>query len=262
LLKLGDWLMATGEYDDEVTRIEGWLSFFAHADENPRREPLKLLVTFASAFAARAEHRIGRYTQQVDRFLLQQLPRRRDREAAVQCSRRRVEYHLNLFAAELLNRIWRDEFLACKERVVVLSACLRRRSDNECRAIRSDNALRCSHCTKGCGVSVVTRTAQRYGMTTVAVIHGSDFSQFLRAAQRRGVGTGIVGVACAPGIMGAGLRAKALGLPAQCVVLHASACEHWRTESIPSSFDLGELERLLGGYDRTLSAPSERVQAC
>ncbi len=250
LQKLRDWLLATGEYDDEVARIEPWLSFFASPTQDQKQEPLRELIGLANTFAARAESRLGRYTERVEDFLLERLPQRQQCEDAVQCSRRRLEYHLNLFAAELLNRIWRDEFLASKERVVVLAACTRKRRDAECRAIRGATALHCTHCTRDCTVSAVTRMAERYHATAVAVVHGSDFTQFLETARSRGPGTGIIGVACAPGIMGAGLRAKSMGLPAQCVVLDASGCEHWRTQGIPSSLDLGELERLLTGSRR------------
>lgn len=262
LKRLADWLLATGEYDDEVLRIEGWLDFLTRTSEFPRGDPLRQLVTLASDFARRAESKLGRYTQGVEPFLLERLPLIRQREDAAQCSRRRVEYHLNLFATEFLNRAWRDEFFACKERVVALSGCLRQRSDQQCRAIRDGLTMRCSHCTKGCLVSSATRLTQRHGATAVAVVHGSDFSRFLRAVQRRGAGTGVIGVACAPGIMGAGLRAKALGIPAQCVVLHSSGCDHWRTDPVHTSFDFSELERLLGGNRRVAVVRYEGLRAC
>jgi uncharacterized protein len=250
LEQLNDWLLAAGEYNDEVTRLDEWLRFLRKLEPNCR-EPLKRILAFANDFEVKADRKLGRYTTQVNAFLLEQLPRRRHREDAAQCSRRRVEYHLNLLGAELLNRAWRAEFSACEEQTVVLSGCLRRNGDT-CRAVRDGAILKCSHCTKGCTVSLVTRLAERYGKRALTVIHGSDYSRFLDAVRLTpgNRGAGIIGVACAPGILGAGLRAKARGLAAQCVVLHTSGCEHWRTKEQATSFDLDELERLLSGRAR------------
>ena len=257
LARLNDWLLATGEYDDEVKRLDGWLEFFKRRCTGIA-ETLRAVAAFATSFEIGAERKLGRYTTRVGQFLVEELSQRRHREDAAQCSHRRVEYHFSLFGAELLNRAWREEFLACQTRVVVLSACLRSQTETNCRAIRSEVALQCVHCTRGCLVSLATQLAQRHGAATVAVIHGSDYTRFLRAAHAQGAGTGIIGVACAPGIVGAGFRARALGLPAQCVVLHSSGCSHWRSEEVPSSFELNELECLLSGLDRTSVATGGR----
>jgi hypothetical protein len=260
LVALSHFLTATGEYDDEVKRIDGWLRFFARRTTRIGTE-LQLIVAIASDFEIRAKHWLGIYTDDVNPFLLERFPQYAQREDAAQCSRRRLEYHLNLVGAELLNRIWQEEFLATEEQIVVLPGCLRRRDDAECRARRTDTELHCTHCTKACLVSEATRIAARFGKPTVAVVHGSDFSRFLTAALGRGKRTGIVGVACAPGILGAGFRAKDLGLPAQCVVLDASGCLHWRDAAAPKGFNLDELARILEGHPRgATDHPRPRTQ--
>ena len=60
-----------------------------------------------------------------------------------------------------------------------------------------------------------------------------------------------MGVACAPGLLGAGWRARATGLPAQCVLLDASGCGHWRDEAVPTELDLLELSRIVEREERT-----------
>jgi uncharacterized protein len=254
LVTLTEWLLATGEYDDEVKRLDHVLQFVGTLHGHTETT-LELILTLASDFETRADRHLGRYTTNVNRFLLEQLPARKSREDAAQCSRRRIEYHLSMVGAELLNRAWQREYLACCEQVVVLPGCLRARDEAGCRAIRTETELHCAHCNSECVVSRATRVAARYGKTTVAVAHGSDFSQFLKAAVARGRNTGIVGVACAPGLLGAGLRAKELGIPAQCIVLDASGCGHWKARGAPSAFDTRELGRILAGEPR----PSEVV---
>jgi hypothetical protein len=165
----------------------------------------------------------------------------------MQCSRERIEYHFNMVGAELLNRAWRSEFLACSKHVVVLPGCARERDDAACAARHTDHDLRCTHCSAGCTVSRASRLADTRGGLAVAVRHGSDFGRFLRSPELAGGDVGLVGVACVSGLVGAGWRARALGLPAQCVLLESSGCAHWRDRPEPTALDLAELARILPG---------------
>jgi hypothetical protein len=255
LERLLAWLVASGEYDDEVTRLEGWEEFL-RADPSSAEERLEELVAFAIAFEAWSDHALGIFTAGVPRFFRDDLPRRRWREDTIQCARRRVEYHLSMVGAELLNRAWREAFLACERHVVVMPGCMRSRPDARCAAERTALDLRCTGCTKGCAVLTATRVAERAGAEAVAVVHGSDFSRFLRAPALRGGDVGVVGVACVPGLLGAGWRAYAAGLPAQCVLLESSGCEHWRDAPRPTALDVRELERILGAPVRAEGAPA------
>ncbi len=242
--RLAEWLLASGEYDDELGRLAGWQAFFA-AHPTWAGVFLRALVAFAIQFETASESTLGIFTARVDRFLRRTLPLRGQREDTVQCSRRRVEYHFNMVGAEILNRAWREDFLACGRHVVVLPGCARRRMDAECAARRSDTELSCTGCTEGCTVSDATAVAARVGARALAVLHGSDFGRFLRSPALAGGNVGIVGVACVPGLVGAGWRARAQGLPAQCVLLESSGCGHWRTCAVPTALDLGELTRIL-----------------
>jgi hypothetical protein len=152
-----------------------------------------------------------------------------------------------MVGAEILNRAWREDFLARRRHVVVLPGCMRSRRDQDCRAARGESDLRCTGCAVGCAVRAATEVTTRAGAEAVAVLHGSDFSRFLRSSALRGGDVGVVGVACVPGLLGAGWRARAAGLAAQCVLLDASGCDHWRDPAIPTSLELAELGRVLGG---------------
>jgi len=242
--RLLTWLVASGECDGEAARLEGWEAFLA-ADRASARETLTEIVIFAAAFEGWGVHALGRFTAGVDRFLGSALPNRRWREDAVQCARRRTEYHLAMVGAELLNRAWRGAFLACRRHVVVLPGCMRRRPEAACAAERTGTDLRCTSCASGCAVQTAIEVARRAGGEAVAVAHGSDLARFLRSAALAGGDVGIVGVACVPGLLGAGWSARASGLAAQCVLLEASGCEHWREKATPTAIDLGELRRIL-----------------
>ena len=89
---------------------------------------------------------------------------------------------------------------------------------------------------------------------SLAVLHGSDFGRFLRSPALSGGNVGIVGVACVPGLVGAGWRARAQGLPAQCVLLEASGCAHWQAAAVPTTLDMEELSRILTRAPRKVRA--------
>jgi hypothetical protein len=241
LQTLADWLLATGEYDDEVERLAGWLAFL-HSTLDARTH-LRQLMLFAVAFECMSEKRLARYTRRVDHFLGWKLPMRPVREDTVQCSRRRIEYHFNMVGAELLNRAWRGDFVACARQVVVLPGCARRHG-HDCRAMASETELRCTHCSASCSVSRATQIASRHGAEAIAVLHNSDFGRFLSSPTLEGGEVGIVGVACVPGLVGAGWRARAKGFAAQCVLLIASGCAHWLDEPRPTTLAFAELERI------------------
>src|SRR5512145_855136 len=161
--QLCSWLYANGEYDDELARLDGWKALLSTTQPATNREILRLIVAFAVRFEAKADRVLGPFTVGVDRFLQQELPARERREDVVQCARRRVEYHLNMVGAEILNRAWRRSFLARPRHLVVLPGCARLRSAEDCRAKQDANELACSHCTLGCTVSAATRFIERAG---------------------------------------------------------------------------------------------------
>ncbi|MBN1612196.1 MAG: DUF116 domain-containing protein [Polyangiaceae bacterium] len=244
IAQLLDWLLASGEYDDELKRLEG-LIWFLGASHASAEHVLAGIVHWAAEFEAMGERTLGVYTARVQRFLSSELERRGAREDTLQCSRRPAEYHWNMVGAEILNRAWRADFLDCSRHLVVLPSCARIRHETDCRALGQEHALKCSHCAVRCPVSQASRAVSRLGAEALAVVHGSDFGRLLRSPALADGGVGVLGVACVPGLVGAGWRVRAAGLPAQCVLLESSGCAHWLDQPVQTSFDLGEIERLL-----------------
>lgn len=75
---------------------------------------------------------VAPYYRTVTAFVQQQTPFYRWREDRFSCLRSRVEYHLNMVGAEILNRAFRDEFLTAERTTVLLPGCMRFHAEDVC----------------------------------------------------------------------------------------------------------------------------------
>jgi hypothetical protein len=237
------WAAATGDLEHEARRLALWRDFLeAHAPAAPA--VLAELWAFAEWFEFRAEELLGRYTEAVGRFRRETAPDHRFREDCFLVDRRRVEYHLGMVGAEILNRVYRAEFLATAKKAVLAPSCMRAKQDG-CRALVSDDGIRCTHCVPGCRVSALVRRGEREGFRVIVIAHGSQFGSWTRNPELRN-GVGMVGVACVLNLLGGGWQAKAAGIPAQCVLLDGCGCRaHWDEAGVSTAIDPGELSRIL-----------------
>jgi hypothetical protein len=123
--RLLDWLAATGDFRQEVERLDAWRAYFAGQPPEATRQTLAAICAFADWFEARSNAALGAYTPQVEQFLVEEHPHYRRREDIIFCGRRRVEYHLNMVGTETLNRAYRGAFLVARRKVVFVPPCMR-----------------------------------------------------------------------------------------------------------------------------------------
>jgi hypothetical protein len=224
------WMRATGEYREETARLRGLVTFLRFCDPDERRWHLGHVLGISGEFESLAETRLARYTVGVERFRREQLPAYRGREDALLAARKRVEYHLAMLGAELMNRAFRTDYARTEQRAVLLPACMRGGAAAGCQARKNDLDLICAQCNAGCRVGQITREYAAQGISTHIIPHSSDFTRWLRdwAAGRD---IGVIGVACVLHLITGGLELRALGIPAQCVLLDFCGCSsHWDPE--------------------------------
>jgi uncharacterized protein len=241
------WLSATGEYTEQVKRLARWRDFLAGQPPEQAAHHLAAVIAFADWFDGSSQATLGKYTPNVERFLDQTRASYRWREDAVFCARKRIEYHLNMVGAEILNRAYRQAFLSARRKAVLLPPCMRYQPEDQCQARSTAFGAQCAHCTPGCRVHQVTLLGDKYGFAVFML--PDDLAVFSsESGPAAGNGDlGILGVSCvltnAPG----GWKTHALGVPAQGVLLDYCGCHyHWHKEGFPTDLNVWQLLRVVG----------------
>jgi len=249
-----DWLEAAGEFKEEVLRIRAWHGFLSG-----RPDPgsgLTLVEEFAGWFAGASLNALGPYTSNVERFLSERHPRYRGREDYVFTGRERVEYHLYMVGAEIMNRAFRKAFLETKKRIMFVPPCMSAPQDGKCQAVDTPLGARCAACTPGCQVHQVTKLGEKLGVEVFMIPDsfsplssggsGADQSNF-----------GVIGVSCPLTITAGGWEMNRLGIPAQGLLLDHCGCSwHWDPgKGIVTEINFRKLREILG--DRNEESPGE-----
>nr|WP_267490831.1 DUF116 domain-containing protein [Paenibacillus monticola] len=241
--RLLGWLQASGEFEQESKRLAIWFGYLTA--NTPRESQNKLLraVRHANWFEQRSEERLGCYTLRVDAYIENNLERLTWKENRIFCSRKRVEYHLNMVGAEIMNRAFHDSFAATKEKRVFLPVCMRNKSGEVCKAVKEGEGYLCKSCSKDCQVNMITAMAKEYDCKVLIIPHAS--TAFGHQRVREGE-VGIVGIACVLNLISGGYKAREMGYQPQCVLLHNSGCiQHWHPTGIKTSIDLDRLKDIL-----------------
>jgi len=239
-------LALVGEFTQEVAHLQAWHGYLNTLSPSIVSQTLTRVIACAMEFEERAENALGRYTPNVEQFLSNEWQEHEDREDSTLRGRKRVEYHLNMVGTELLNRAFRQAFLAASRKVVLAPPCMRAKRDEECKAVKTaEGQLVCQGCTLDCRIHQLTQLGQKHGFEVYLI------PDELRSLAARTVGggstVGVVGISCvltnAPG----GWEAQALDLPAQGLLLDYCGCSyHWDDQGFPTDTNFNKLLELLG----------------
>ncbi|QWU13807.1 hypothetical protein SAMN04487895_10138 [Paenibacillus sophorae] len=247
--RLIGWLRASGEFEQESKRLAVWLDFLNSKPPSKSENMLLRAERLGFWFEQRSKVRLGCYTSGVDAYIENNRQRLKWKENRIFCSRERVEYHLNMVGAEIMNRAFHGGFSAAKEKRVFLPVCMRHKSSEACKAVKEGEGYRCRSCSKECQVNAVTAMAKEYGCKVVMIPHAS--TAFGHQRIREGE-VGIVGIACVLNLISGGYKAKEMGYEPQCVLLHYSGCiQHWHPKGIETRIDVHRLEEILKTGQKT-----------
>lgn len=238
------WLTVTGEFNQEVKRLKLWEKFLNNKSEEKVYQTITIAMHLAEWFECKSEEKLGCFTENVERFLEGAYKDHKWLEDNIYCGRKRVEYHLNMVGAEIMNRAFREDFLETSEKRLLLPSCMRFQSNKNCKAIKTREGYLCTQCTLNCKVSYFTRVGKKYDFKVLIIPHES--SAFTKGKHENDK-IGIVGVACVLHLISGGWKAKDLGFVPQCVLLDYCGCnKHWHEEGIITDINISQLFNILG----------------
>ncbi len=161
-------------------------------------------------------------------------------------SRTRPEYHLGLLGTQVLNRAFRQRFVATTQRIVIVPPCMRLQPEEQCKAVATPLGARCQACTPACRVHQLTRLGEKQGF---AVFIMPDELRVFNAGGNNSRGqVGVVGVSCALTNWSGGWDVDELGIPAQGLLLDYCGCSyHWDKHGIPTDINFKQLEEIIEG---------------
>ena len=238
------WFEATGEFREQALRFIRWRAYWGNENPEDLYKTFYIIEEFTNWFEKRSGEVLGKYTENVESFLKQSGKFYQWREDRISCTRTRLEYHLNMVGAELMNRAFRKEYKNTETKVVLVPGCMRGRSPDECEAKRVKEGLICGGCLPGCHVNRLREMGRKYGFDVYIIPHASDLSLWGPKEDRPA--RGVVASACVTTLVEGGWELKRYDVPAQCVLLDYCGCKkHWHRDGITTELNIRELKRIL-----------------
>ena len=235
------WLRAQGEHT-KAARLAEWQAFFSLQEPAVAAQALELCRSLAGEFDTTSLAAFGKYTQGVEKFLKEVAPRARWRYDVCLVTSSRLDYHLGMLGTEILDRAYRQRFLASQHKMVIVPPCLRAQPDTRCQAEQTPLGAKYTGCTPTCRVHQITKLGQQKGLAVYS-IPDDQLSKLCISSGQAGSNIGVIGVSCALTNWGAGWEAERLGLPAQGILLDYAGCrKHWAARDIPTDVDLKKIE--------------------
>ena len=154
------------------------------------------------------------------------------------------QYHLYMLEIELVNRIYREEFKRADYKFALLAHCLRDFRP-ECQAVAGDIEAVCRHCTEDCLIHLGSVLLEQYGIQPYISVEIDQESLFKKLKQEH-PSIGALGVACVPELAQGMRLCLKNGIPPVGIPLNANRCARWMSQAHETSFNLEQLEELLG----------------
>jgi len=241
--RLLGYLKATGDFSQEIKHLKTWKCFLNTKTPEEVSDYLSESISFAKWFKYRSKINLGEYTANLNEFLENKHQDHLFKEDVIFCSRKEVEYHLNMVGAEIMNRAFKKDFNNRSQKALLLPGCMRIYQEN-CKAKETNLGLRCGRCLKNCNVNQLTNLGDKYGFEVVIISHES--SAFSKSSKEDRNELGIIGVACVSNLIAGGWKSDSLGIPAQCVLLDSASCKnHWHDEGVPTDINVDRLLELM-----------------
>lgn len=236
------WMKATGDFKEEIIRLGNWAKFLQLKDDKYIEKLFHMAITKSRYLYEKCEKYLGQYIEKVSIYLEYSLNKHKKKEDFFYCGKGKNQYFFNMISAEVMNKVYRTEFLDTKEKKVFLPACMRQVA-KKCSSKKSPNGYICLGCSKNCNVNELTELGKKMNFQVYVIPHES---MLLSSSIIENSSVGIIGVACILNLMSGGWKALRLGFKPQCIVLDYCGCSsHWLDRPIMTSINIYRIIEIL-----------------
>lgn len=225
-----NFLEATGDYADQIPHFRN----FTHDLED--------CLALTRWFCENSKKYLGKYTSNLEKYLKNNHTNHMMEEDVIFYHGHELEYHLNMLGAEVMNRIFKDDYDKRPRKAIILPGCMNANS-KKCRATEDRLGHVCTFCNPKCNVYKIAKEYSDYEVYIV-----SHESTAFKGAKKEDMDElGILGVTCVLNLISGGWKSSNLSIPPQCVLLEHVACKsHWLKEDIYGEIDEAELKAKIG----------------
>ncbi len=238
------WFEATGEFREQALRFVRWRAFWGTKNNEELSKIFSKIRAFTNWFEECSEIVLGKYTENVENFIQRSYHNYFWREDRISCMRTRLEYHLNMVGAELMNQAFKYEFYSSESNAILVPGCMRANQNDKCKAVKVKEGLICQGCDSSCRVNQLREMGKKNNFAVYIIPHASDLS--LWSPKKNQPKKGVIAAACVTTLVEGGWELKRYDVPAQCVLLDYCGCKkHWHKEGFPTEINIRELKRIL-----------------
>ncbi|BCZ47897.1 hypothetical protein psyc5s11_39640 [Clostridium gelidum] len=219
-----EWLEATGDFKEEVKRLNSWETFLETKNKKYISEILNYCYMLSKYLKKECKNILGKYTKNVEGYLEKYKEKHYNKEDIIYCGKEEIQYFFNMVSAEIMNSVYRDRFLNSYKKLVFLPACMRQ-TEKACMSKKTNKGYECIGCSIKCNVNKLRKIGQAYNFKVHIIPHETLISNLV--SEENSV-TGMIGIACVLNLVSGGWKAIRLGFIPQCIILDYVGCSnHW-----------------------------------
>ena len=153
------------------------------------------------------------------------------------------QYYLYMLEIELVNRIYREEFIRSEKKIALLPHCLRD-LNRKCMSELSGMDYVCKACSKNCYVNSASKILKDYKVEPYIWMTATQRKLFKQETEGK-KGLGVLGIACIPELIRGMRMCMKKNLPVVGIPLDANRCARWMGEIQPNTVNLEKLRELV-----------------
>ena len=236
------WMESTGDFKEEVIRLKSWIRFLDDRTKAYVKDLLYYARKEADYLYNEGKDILGEYTSNVDRYLEYYKENHLNKEDIIYCGKGEIQYFFNMVAAEIMNRVYREEFLGTSNKKVFIPSCMRQ-LEKECLSEKCNIGYICKRCTNNCNVNKLNEMGEKEGFEVYIIPHETMlFNTFTKENSH----IGIIGIACVLNLISGGWKAIRLGFKPQCVILDYCGCDnHWLDNRVMTSINTDRIKEII-----------------